>query len=440
MRMRKARSCALLLIALFFGSAHAQFAPENPLTISSLTAGNEFGIFTDDFYEDPANASVPVPNNRIYADTSDFHDSGDIPEVLKRGRCKAIYTASTDSSSSSATLIVFGVDVVNQVIVWMSDDVATPAWLSGGFSDLTHNIDLLGDVASGWSAEYAAGATVTLQGQNDGTQPQYIVSVCRASRQVRPVPDVSADNGFYRYVGASAQIAESTTFKVGAVERLQGTSGAVSVDIYDTGTGTGTSGVDYTAISPTTKNWADTVDGQVDGIDLSALAIASDKTVILGLQTAVGGIAAFETQQTFTVTLRNGGSGTTYYICYNATDCNAGAGSGWSTGNDGNNGTARATPWKCPKGMQGNLGPGDTVIMGDGTYTHANCTNGGTSGFLLTITADGTAGNEITIRGENACSLTLGSANSCPTVWDGEEHQDNKQCRTKRLVGPEGSS
>ena len=63
------------------------------------------------------------------------------------------------------------------------------------------------------------------------------------------------------------------------------------------------------------------------------------------------------------------GLGNTYYVCDNAADCNAGGGSGWSTGDDTNNCSSKATPCKTIKGGIEKLSSGDTLIIGDGVYT-----------------------------------------------------------------------
>ena len=67
---------------------------------------------------------------------------------------------------------------------------------------------------------------------------------------------------------------------------------------------------------------------------------------------------------------------TTYYVCDDATDCNAGDGSGWSTGNNGNNGTAKSTPWLTLDYAEDTISSGDTVIVGDGTYAAWTITAG----------------------------------------------------------------
>ncbi len=93
---------------------------------------------------------------------------------------------------------------------------------------------------------------------------------------------------------------------------------------------------------------------------------------------------------------------TTYYVCDDGTDCNAGAGSGWSTGNDSNDGLAKSTAWKTVDEAQANVSAGDTVIVGDGTYT-----NWDGDDYLWRVTSTGTSGNWITFKAENKWGAIL---------------------------------
>ena len=97
-----------------------------------------------------------------------------------------------------------------------------------------------------------------------------------------------------------------------------------------------------------------------------------------------------------------------YYVCDDGTDCNAGDGSGWVTGNDGNACTSKSSPCLTISGGLDNLAAGDTLTIGDGTYTGtSNCINLNDTGYLDNAFADGTSGNEITIQAENKYGVTI---------------------------------
>jgi hypothetical protein len=87
---------------------------------------------------------------------------------------------------------------------------------------------------------------------------------------------------------------------------------------------------------------------------------------------------------------------TTYYVCKSSTDCNAGNGSGWSTGNDRNSGTKKSAPFASIEQASDIVKAGDTVIVGDGTYTDKD-----NNDSVVKITRGGTSGNVITFRSEN---------------------------------------
>ena len=66
-----------------------------------------------------------------------------------------------------------------------------------------------------------------------------------------------------------------------------------------------------------------------------------------------------------------GVSAATYYVCDSAADCNAQS-SGWNTGSDSNTCTTKDTACKSLRGAIGKMSGGDTVIIGDGTYSDTN--------------------------------------------------------------------
>lgn len=99
---------------------------------------------------------------------------------------------------------------------------------------------------------------------------------------------------------------------------------------------------------------------------------------------------------------------TDYYVCKLDTDCNAGAGSGWSTGSDDNNGTAKATPYETIQKCETVMSAGDTCTVGDGTYTDTTTHTGDNNEFNLYITGlNGSEGNEIIFQAENKWGATI---------------------------------
>lgn len=64
-------------------------------------------------------------------------------------------------------------------------------------------------------------------------------------------------------------------------------------------------------------------------------------------------------------------SAATYYVCNNGVTCNARS-SGWVTGNDSNACIAKGSACLSLRGAIGKMQGGDTVIIGDGTYSGTN--------------------------------------------------------------------
>jgi hypothetical protein len=105
-----------------------------------------------------------------------------------------------------------------------------------------------------------------------------------------------------------------------------------------------------------------------------------------------------------------------FYVCELDTDCNAGAGSGWSTGNDGNNCTDKSTPCATVGGAIDKLQalsaanqPGSTMTVGDGTYSASELQMGG---------IEGNASNYVTMQAENQYGAVIEGTqpdnSSCP--------------------------
>ncbi len=88
------------------------------------------------------------------------------------------------------------------------------------------------------------------------------------------------------------------------VTRTDGSDGAVTVDVSDAGSGTATSGTDYTAItSPTTLSWVDG-DSTAQTITVSAIADGvdeADETVGLALDNVTGARLGAATSATETI-------------------------------------------------------------------------------------------------------------------------------------------
>lgn len=98
----------------------------------------------------------------------------------------------------------------------------------------------------------------------------------------------------------------------------------------------------------------------------------------------------------------------TYYVCDSAATCNTQS-SGWSTGNDVNTCTSKASSCRTIRSGVNKLFPGDTLVVGDGTYTGQNNMLS-TSGWNYDIPS-GTSNNWITIKGENHLGAIIDGQN-----------------------------
>lgn len=78
----------------------------------------------------------------------------------------------------------------------------------------------------------------------------------------------------------------------------------------------------------------------------------------------------------------------TYYVCDDGVIANAGAGSGWVTGNDANNGTSRSTSFKTIQAAEDTVIAGDVVTVGDGTYDPFEIRAAGSSDNWITFQAE----------------------------------------------------
>ena len=109
-------------------------------------------------------------------------------------------------------------------------------WADGDASPRTINIPLLGD------SVYDPNETLALQLQN-------ITSATPGPQNTTTVTIV--DPGQLQFSAAAYPATEGTSVTI-TVNRVNGTSGAVSVQVADAGTGSATSGSDYTAFAPVT--------------------------------------------------------------------------------------------------------------------------------------------------------------------------------------------
>ena len=129
--------------------------------------------------------------------------------------------------------------------------------------------------------------TLSLSGAGGGVA---IVAPSTATLRIRDDDEVTTtDPGSLSFVQTALSASESAGSVTVEVERVGGSSGAVSVD-YATSAGSATSGVDYTEVSGT-LDWADGDDAS-KSFDVSIVDDAeeeSDETVNLALSDASGG-------------------------------------------------------------------------------------------------------------------------------------------------------
>lgn len=393
--MKIKMKCLLPLLLLpCFAFGQAVTGGNEPLVITDITAGYEEGVFTDAWYDAPAGQEAE-PSNKIYAfNDVDFYVEGAFATAITAGT--AILPDKTEADSNTASLFSFTTNIETQICVWFDDDIDTKhAWVASfGLTDGLHNIEIAEKPHSGYCGIKAAGVQTLGGNTNDGATDvqMYAVSIHYPIFRVQddPVPGPT-DPGEYRFTG-DFQVPESDTTNSADTIRENGSDGAVSIDITDLLTGTCSSGSDYTAISDTTKNWADTVTGNAGGVDIIAGNVSADCTIDFGFTAATGGILPGPTLQTQTTTIQNTVSPpaeATYYI-----DCDSGS--------DAANGTTTGTPWKtfANADQNGEVAPGDII------WIKGTCPATTGDKRVANLSASGTSGNPITYAG-----------------WDGESNQ-----------------
>jgi len=374
--------------AVINSEAAAQFVSEKPLAVTSISGGT-LGQFID------ADVGVGRVGSELFDDRSERWQQGSIPDSFLG--CLSIQTNYADRALTTSSVVSFTLSEEAQVTVWVSDNLTggVPGWVaSDGYVDNGRNVihTDFGGFASGFSA--LKSGTVTLDAPTtdaDDTAPMYVVSICQSWRRGQAVVEPGpTDNGEYEYVGAW-QRAESSTGPTADVRRINGTDGAVSVDITDLETGTCTSGVDYTAVPDTTINWADNVGGVGGGITLTTSAVGADCTIIFGFTNAVGGIAAAAQSQTQTTTVLDTVSPGSIFV-----DCD----------DTGSLDTGTQTePYKTLQQAFDVVDPGDVVDIMNGTCGGGN----GPINEIARLSRSGTAGNPITFRSFSGHTPQIGT-------------------------------
>ena len=247
----------------------------------------------------------PGAQNKVYANITDSYDEAAIPDEIVGSL--SIRTVSTDNGSSSSSLYTFSINRRAQVCVALDDDVSTPAWMSG-YTDSSLDILNGADIHSVFCDTLDAG-TITLQGQNDNTEPQYLAFVRPAHLAIEVAGAPAENKGEYTFVSATAEVSESTTIPcILTTWRENGTDTAVSVDVEDTGNGTCVSGSDYTAFVTETRDWADGVapNSTPACSSLTTQAVSADCTIEFGFTNATASFSAGRIT-TETVTVTDGG-------------------------------------------------------------------------------------------------------------------------------------
>jgi len=368
--------------------AQMHIAGEVPITISSLTAGNEVSVLND-----AQTNNAPSPGNRIYTDiTTGWFDSDTVPSGFDQ--ITMIRTQDSDRGSTGASLIAFTLSAESQVCIWHSAGITSkPSWLaSEGYVINNNELGVTSPNFGDFIAYCALQSGATTLGGNtsdgDDTFPMYFVTVAGSAFQQPVATAPSASAGEYSFLASSDTVAESTSQDVACVQRLNGTNGAVSIDVTEGAGSTCTTEDSWS--DPTTISWADTVSGSGGCVALTAGAVSGDCTVDFEFVTAVGGISAGASNQTTITTIQDTpAAGTTFYVGKDGSDANSCA-------------TAQTigTPKLTISAGIACLSAGETLAVKTGTYTeaaHGNDIPNGTSWNDVT-TVTNNASDVVTLR------------------------------------------
>ena len=268
--------------------------------VITLTAPSDYitGHFSD--AHDPVDEDgVPdaSPGNQRYIEAGETFANGDLLSAFKT--YPQVITENADRTTTGSSLITFTVNVACQVMVWHSDNVGRPSWLTDTFTDTAFDVvGKDGSPMSGYERDYAAGATITLGGNtaagvDDG--PMYLVSIMPGYARVPGTPPA----GNVQFTSETLSVDEDGTSITVTVERVSGSTGAVGCDVTDGGTGQdAVAGTDYTAFSPASLSWSDGESGNKTFVITitDRAGEQADRTIALDIGNLSGGVEAGDSQ------------------------------------------------------------------------------------------------------------------------------------------------
>ena len=100
-------------------------------------------------------------------------------------------------------------------------------------------------------------------------------------------------------------------------------------------------------------------------------------------------------------------AGVTYYVCYDASECNTAGSFGWSTGKDANSGLSKSSPFLNIQKAADMVNAGDVVIVGSGTYADTNADK-----YIIKLTKTGNSANWITFKSEHPGGAVIDGENT----------------------------
>lgn len=263
-----------------------------PVNLSSVTGGAVVGLLTSSSIATEGGIT-PASTNRVYADTTDSWQPNDFPtefegvQILKTLDADAASTG--DTTKYSVTL-----DSAGQLCVLSDDSISSqeqPDWLTGSYAALGEHGTLPVNRAATLYCRPAGAGSYNFGGNCKTTCPtgakMYVVFVVPGYRRVPAINQAPPDDpGTYNFGNVGVSNNESTTAIRFDVIRVGSTVGAASVEVYDTGTGTGVADTDYVAFSPVTYSWASGEGGGKCCVTITLNAVTANKTIIVGLQNA----------------------------------------------------------------------------------------------------------------------------------------------------------